>query len=154
MMAACARETVGDPPVTEFVAHEADFSGYRSWAAIGEPRRGPDPAGRTGVGSHGSNDSALVRTVRLNRSDASVDSSGNYPIGTIFLKEVTRDGSTESITAMVKRGGGFNSTGRGWEYFIIENGTVLERGAGIDGNRCALCHGHSSAGNDFIFTHP
>ncbi len=149
--AACSDSGVGDTP-TEFVASLEDFGGYGAWPLVTEPRRGPDPSGRLGIGSHGWTDSELVRTIRVKQPTAYPDSSGNYPVGTIFLKELTRQGRVESVVAMAKRGNGYNPAGRGWEFFIIENGAITSRGDTVDRLRCFHCHGHAAAGSDLIFS--
>lgn len=153
MVALCSCDApVADEPLTDYEAALSDFDGYRSWTPTTAPRVGPDPANRLGIGSHGWTDSALVRSMWVKQPGAVVDNLGNYPIGTIFLKELVRDGRVESIVAMVKRAWDFSPKGRGWEFFVIENGAIVARGDTIMKSSCHHCHGHAPFGKDMVFT--
>jgi hypothetical protein len=74
-----------------------------------------------------------------------------YPVGTIL--------QLFPFEAMVKRGGGFNPEGDGWEYFSLRIGadgatTILARGGaevtGLTGTSCQGCHMQLAAEHDSV----
>jgi len=136
----------------EFVADNSTFAGFSTWVlqAINE---GADPAN---LGeAHGGNDSSTTRTVYFyNGQDPE---EGMYPRGTLIVKHTQSDsGNVNVITAMAKRGGGYNQANNGWEWFILnmdgsiatdENGKEL-RGANLLNGSCGSCH--AAAFTDFV----
>lgn len=84
-----------------------------------------------------------------------------YPEGTVMLKENFsknngRPDAPISITAMIKRAAGYDSSNGDWEYLEFDpNGSVLLQGKANDpevAQRCASCH-QSVANRDYIFSH-
>ncbi len=67
--------------------------------------------------------------------------------------------STDEFTALVKRGGNFNSNNIGWEWFILNQDGSIEtdilgnkfRGANLMGGMCGGCHSQVFS-KDFVFT--
>ncbi|GBD05236.1 hypothetical protein HRbin20_00817 [bacterium HR20] len=144
----CERSTDSTPH--EFVAEAKDFSGYQNWTQTVAPRRGPDPSGFIGD-AHSAKDTMITRSIFVNRSNATRQGNGEFSVGTIFLKVLrAQDGSIPMITAMVKRGGSFNPSDNGWEWFVLDGqGSIMMRGAGVMDGMCAACH---KAANDYVFT--
>jgi len=147
-MQACKDDDTTDDPTPEpqeFVADSTSFTSYASWSLDAE-LMGEDPA----LGAaHAGNDSNSVRKVYFMDGQAPVN--GEYPIGTIIVKETSNDTAFLANTAMVKRGAGFNSANDGWEWFLLDqNGAILNRGADLMGGACAGCH--SKASVDWVFT--
>lgn len=136
-----------DDPVAEFIADDATFADYDAWTFITE-NQGPDAA----LGpAHASNDSLAVRKVWQNNDNTRSD-AGNYPVGTIFFKEVKNDaGAVIGLTAMAKRGNGFDPDHNDWEWFMLDpvTGNIAERGL-FDG-MCWGCH-QASASTDYVFS--
>ncbi len=145
-------DTPADPQPEEFIATDADFSDYQSWTQTIEPQVGPDPAGLVG-GAHGAPDSTLTRYIFVDDENASRDGNGNFPLGTRFVKEVRMaDGSVAAVTAMVKRGNGFNAGNKEWEWFLLESdGKIMQRGADLMENMCNGCHAQNTS-KDYVFT--
>ncbi len=136
----------------EFTAQSSNFAGFRSWAQTITPQHGPDPGGFL-HDAHAANDDNMTRYIYVNNASATRNSSGNYPNGTIFVKEMKMsDGSSAGVLAMVKRGGSFNSGNRGWEWFMLDSaGTIQDRSATLMNGLCNGCHVAASA-KDFAFT--
>ncbi len=149
---ACSDDDTNAPQAQEFIAADADFADFTAWSQTITPRKGPDPAGLIG-GAHNSGDTSLTRRVFVSDANASRDSYGHYPLGTRLVKEVrAADGSVAVVTAMVKRGGSFNSSNRNWEWFMLNaDGTIIDRGANLLGGACNACHAQS-ASKDYVFT--
>jgi len=138
----------------EFVATLNDFQGYTSWTKVATST-GPDPLLQA---AHGAND-PLTRNVFI--QDNAQPKNGRYPTGTLIVKEL-RDGMNGlagGLTMMVKRGGDFNSSGNGWEWFMTSTDltTVMTRGdnaTAMDG-MCASCHAGANVNNngiDWVFS--
>jgi hypothetical protein len=150
----CKTNSTGSLTPSEYTASNADFSGFASWSQTVSPRHGFDPSGVLSSGmAHGVNDSTITRTIYVKQPAATVDQSGNYPVGTIFYKNLTMNGMTAMGTGMVKRGGTYNSSGRNWEYFMLgADGKIMARGDTLMGGMCQGCHSSAAAGHDYIFT--
>jgi len=132
-------------PAQEFVADNSSFATFKTWNQPAGPHRGKDPAE---IGSaHGADSMSIQRFIYLNNSTAARDGNGNFPNGTIFVKQVVHDnGTILATTAMVKRGGSFNSSHRGWEWFLLNtDGTISQRGADVMGGACNSCHQANAA---------
>jgi hypothetical protein len=135
--------------VLEFVADDATFSGWSSWTK-GVEHTGADPS--LG-GAHAGNDSNSVRTVYWKSSAAAVN--GEYPLGTVILKQTVLGDGSKVFTGMAKRGNGYDSDGNDWEYFMLNaDGTIADdgasRGADLFSGMCKSCHNFAST--DFVFT--
>jgi len=56
------------------------------------------------------------------------------------------------VTVMAKRGGGFNTAHKGWEWFFTDkDGKITSRGADLMNNMCNGCHS-VNANKDYVFT--
>lgn len=146
------KSTTVQPQAREFVAQEGDFAAYRTWQQTTAPRKGPDPAGLIG-NAHSAFDSSLTRVIRINNSGAARNAAGEFPAGTILVKELRMaDGTIAMSTAMVKRGGSFNPGNKGWEWFTLDkDAKITGRGADLMSNMCNGCHA-ANAGKDYVFT--
>lgn len=120
LLVACASTPDSEPTNTGdvFVAFAESFRGYHSWESFDVT----DGAAATGI-----HDGSTV-TAYLNRRPAS--QSPEFPVGTMIVKEPSGGTTAPRIFASVKRGGGYNATVPGWEWFEIEN-----LGDGNDGVR-------------------
>ena len=153
LCASCADEVATTNPPAEFVASNADFAGYASWTKVAGPLSGPDPAGLLSGGAHEGSNPIVSRTVYVNNGGA-VRGNGQFPNGTIFVKTLTDSaGNVPMITAMAKRGGSFNTSHKGWEWFLLDpaTGSVTARSDTLMGGMCNGCHTASSLG-DYVFT--
>jgi hypothetical protein len=139
-----------------FVAFGDDFAPFRSWPAV------PAVADGVPAGLH-----ANLGPMTVYRNHAPPAGAGEYPVGTILVKE-THEASyaARTVFAMVKRGDDFNDGGaRGWEWFELKNGDdgtpyVLWRGLGppagetYGGDAQGGCNGcHAGArSHDYVWT--
>ncbi len=157
MIFACSTTTDStDDGSKEFVADLNDFKDYQNWTEV-DLLYGPDPLLQA---AHGAND-GLYRRVYI--KDNAQPENGKYPTGTIILKELrTPDGTlTGALTVLVKRDGGFNPDGNGWEWFMTDTDltTVITQGdnATAGSGACASCHSGANVNNngtDWVFKHP
>lgn len=159
LFSACKKDKNEDPqptptPSPEFIADTNSFVNFMSWP-IQSTKKGPSPSLGT---AHVGNDTSVTRSVHF--KDGQSPSDGKYPIGTIIVKHSTNPaGSVNELTAMVKRGNGFNSSLGDWEFFMLSaNGKIakdgsgnLMRGASLMGGMCGSCHSAASS-KDFIFS--
>lgn len=140
--------------VKEFIADNSTFSSFMSFP-VRATQHGANPA--LGGMAHGGNDSTVTRTIHF--KDNQNRASGKFPVGTVIVKHATSPTGMNEITAMVKRGNGFNSSVGDWEFFMLmPNGTIATdtsgmqmRGANLMGGMCGSCHASASS-QDFIFT--
>lgn len=153
ILASSCSDNSTDPTPQEFVADSADFVGYSSWEQTTEPIVGVDPAGILIGGAHGATDSNLVRSVFISPRGAKRGTNGEFPNGTLLLKELKdKDGNIMMLTSMAKRGGSFDPTGKNWEYFMMDGkGSIQGRGAGLMDGMCKGCHA-GAASTDYVFT--
>ena len=142
------------PHPSEYEAVVADFANYRDWPKIGMSQ---GPSALLGP-AHKPDEARHVYKKQL-LANPDTETQG-YPVGTVIVKEV-RDNSDAviEITAMVKRGGGFNTEGNGWEWFMLDPATrsVMGRGANLMDGGCATCHSQAldpANGVDYVFRHP
>ncbi len=142
-----------DDKEQEFIADNSSFSGFMGWS-LDATRLGADPA--LGGMAHGGNDSTVTRNIYF--KDGQNPVNGKYPVGTVVVKRSTSPGGLDETTAMVKRGGNFDSDNGDWEYFMLmPNGSIGEdngmpmRGANLMNGMCKGCHG-AAASKDYIFT--
>ena len=126
-------------PITEFIAQDVDFVGFKNWTKYAELPSAMSEDGR----AHGNGS----RIMWVKQANASRSANGQYPIGTIFVKEVQNYG----IVGMAKRGGSFNAEHQNWEWFYINlEGKILSRNASSLCNNC-----HLKAKNlDYVFSKP
>lgn len=125
--------------VTEFIAQDADFAGFKNWTKYSELASAMSDDGR--AHSNGS------RIMWVKQANAARGANGQYPVGTIFVKEVQGYG----IVGMAKRGGSFNADHQNWEWFSLNlEGKILNR------NSSSLCNNcHLKAKNlDYVFSKP
>ncbi len=151
---ACSSSNNGDDGESEFIATLDDFKDYKSWALV-DTAMGPDPfLGQ----AHGGG--PLTRSIYF--KDDAMPQDGEYPKGTIILKELTdaNDNVVGALTMLVKRGGDFNPDGNGWEWFMTTTDldTVMTQGdnATAGGGACAGCHAQANSNNngtDWVFSH-
>lgn len=149
----CSDDDATTNPPAEFIAADADFSGYTAWTKVAGPIIGPDPAMKEG-GAHLGNDSSRMREIFVNNGSAVRGSNGQFPNGTIFAKRISDTSGTPLFTiAMAKRGGSFNSRHQGWEWFTLNptTGAVAQRGDSLVGG-CNGCHEVAGAGKDYVFS--
>ncbi len=152
LVQSCKKDDDDDEP-QEFVADNSTFSGFMSWS-LDVTRLGADPA--LGGMAHGGDDTTVTRNIYF--KDGQNPVSGKYPVGTRIVKRSTNPGGLDEITAMVKRGGNFDSGHGDWEYFMLmpdgsiamDNGVPM-RGANLMNGMCKGCHG-AAASKDYIFT--
>ncbi|MEX2568271.1 MAG: cytochrome P460 family protein [Cyclobacteriaceae bacterium] len=138
----------------EFVASSADFANFRSWTEVAM-NVGPDPS----LGAaHGGNDENVTRTIYV-KDDADRNADGEFPVGTLVVKD-TKDGEGNhmEVTAMVKRGNGFNPNNNDWEWFMLtqdgeiaQDGDMVMRGATLMEGMCGSCHSQA-ASQDYLFS--
>jgi len=141
-------------PAPEFIADSSSFLSYMTWT-VQSVKNGPSPSLGT---AHAGNDSTVTRSVHFKNGQDPVN--GKYPIGTIIVKHTTNTAnSVNELTAMVKRGNGFNAGVGDWEFFMLmPDGKIAKdasgapmRGANLMGGMCGGCHSSASA-KDFIFS--
>ena len=146
---------------SEFIAELSDFSAYESWSVIDYSIGATNSA--LG-GAHQGQDDNYSRRVFANA--LALTANGNYPNGTIFVKEVTswQSGekvfsSTGGLLAMVKRGEDFNPGNGDWEWFELnpDLSEIIARSANLMNDGCNSCHSlaaSQSGGGDSVFPHP
>lgn len=147
ILSACSDDNSTSTDSNEFVAQASNFNGWNGWQ-IQAVRTGSDPAKL--AGAHNSDVESNIRTVYV--KDKVMGSNNMYNKGTILVKQVKdKDGNQLSLVAMVKRGGSFNSTHNGWEWFMLNtDGTIIARADTMLGGACNSCH--AKAGNDYVFS--
>jgi hypothetical protein len=92
-----------------FLAFADDFRGYHSWEGFDVT----EGAAATGV-----HDATLLMAYLNSRPQSGSEA---FPVGTMIVKEPTGGTTPPHIFAMAKRGGGYNATVPGWEWFELEN---------------------------------
>jgi hypothetical protein len=97
------------PAGSTYLAFAQSFRGYHDWPSYDVT----EDADLVGI-----HDGSVV-TEYINRLPPS--GSLEFPIGTLVVKEATGGTIEHEIFAMAKRGGGFNTTATGWEWFELEN---------------------------------
>ncbi len=129
LLAACggpADEDEGEDGRSDvFLAFAQDFRGYHSWHSFDVT---------SGAAAVGITDGSQIAAYM---NELPPHGGSEYPIGTMIVKEATGGTESHEIFAMVKRGGGFNTTLPGWEWFELKNlddaqdsVTVVWRGVG------------------------
>ena len=126
-------------PITEeFIAKDSDFEDFRNWEVVVKLDKALSPEGR----AH----SDAARTIWIKPPNNKRGSNGQYPIGTILIKEVE---GGYGIVAMVKRGGSFNPSHNGWEWFQIDAASKISSRSAS--NTCNNCHSLVK-NQDYAFT--
>ena len=136
----------------EFVAQESDLAGFTGWTKVTGPISGTGPNAAVIGPAHDSGDASISRTIYIN-NNATRASDGQFPVGTILVKGHTKAGAMIGGTAMAKRGGSFNPSAKGWEWFVLTaSGSVMARGgAEVMDGACNGCH-NAAATKDLVFT--
>jgi len=136
----------------EFVALDSDLAGFAAWPKVTGPISGVGPNASAIGPAHDSGDATISRTIYIN-NNASRGADGQFPVGTILVKGHTKAGAMIGGTAMAKRGGSFNPSAKGWEWFILTaSGSVMTRGgAEVMDGACNGCH-NAAASKDLVFT--
>lgn len=136
----------------EFVAQESDLAGFTGWTKVTGPISGVGPNAAAIGPAHDSGDATISRTIYIN-SNASRGSDGQFPVGTVLVKGHAKAGAMIGGTAMAKRGGSFNASAKGWEWFVLTaSGSVMARGgAEVMDGACNGCH-NAAATKDLVFT--
>jgi hypothetical protein len=132
----------------EFVASDETFSNYTSWKLIAQ-KSGPSPSLSS---AHNGNDSLAARRVYDKGNESRT--KGQYPVGTVLLKETKNAaGTIIELTAMVKRGKAFNAAQNDWEWFMLNptDGKIMDRGASLMNGMCGGCHSALSD-KDYVFS--
>jgi len=158
-MQACKKDEP-DPPAppapdpVQFVANNSSFEDWMNWPLVNE-LSGADP----GLGmAHGGNDETVTRRVYI--KDGQTRVGGTFPQGTILVKHSSNpDNTVDEYTAMVKRGGNYDTDFNNWEYFMLTpTAEIAVDGAGnpmrgnvLMGGMCRSCHGGAAA-QDYVFT--
>ncbi|MBA3901251.1 MAG: cytochrome P460 family protein [Bacteroidetes bacterium] len=140
----------------EFVADDSTFKNYRDWKVI-KTNTGTSPMIRD---AHAAEMPDVTRYVHAKDPDVKRDANGDFPRGTVIVKESRKeDGTVEAVTAMVKRGGNFNPEHKGWEWFMLEgpsgkinrDGDMKMRGAALMDGMCNSCHAQVRE-KDYVFS--
>lgn len=149
-ISSCTKEETVTPS-TEFTATDAAFAGFSAWTQTTTPKTGDDPSGFL-KGAHDEKDGAVTRYIYINNGSATRSNNGEYPNGTVIVKDMKKGGVSAGVMAMVKRGGTFNSANKGWEWFVLNSeGKIQSRGADLMSGACNGCHSVVTA-RDFVFT--
>lgn len=140
--------------VYEFISTDETFQDFIEWTKV-DSNVGPDPFA---TGSHGSNDSTVVRDVFFYENAKAVN--GKYKNGTRIVKYSHSETSGFfQLTAMAKRGNNFDPDHNDWEWLVLNpNGTIAEDSIGqplrgknaLNQFACASCHYLSET--DFVFS--
>jgi hypothetical protein len=157
--AACSKDDDDEPQSNEsneVIATDETFTGFQNWTLVAQ-EQGPDPA----LGpAHAGNDTTVTRFIYF--EDDATRVNGEYPIGTVIVKETYNpDKSIHELTAMVKRGNDFNPDANDWEWFMLTpEGNIMTdgegnpvRGANLMNGMCTGCHAQA-ADLDYAFSKP
>lgn len=144
-------DEIADDTDDEFVASSSDFSDFRNWTELSTVS-GPDPA----IGpAHQANDETTTRTIYI-KENVNRMANGEFPVGTILVKDTQDDaGNTVEVTAMVKRGNGFDADNNDWEWFMLmPDGVIaIDNGSPVRGaiQMCSGCHAQNQD-EDYVFS--
>lgn len=142
VLSACTSESENISPDpnsgSEYTAVDADFQNFRNWTVVTQLSKALSADGRAHTDA--------ARTIWIKQADAKRGPNGQYPNGTILVKEVL---GGYGIVAMVKRGGDYNSAHNGWEWFHLDSaGKITTRNSASICNNC-----HAQVKNlDYAFT--
>lgn len=157
IFSACNKDDDDDEPQDqpqEVIANDGTFAGFSTWTLVAQ-EQGPDPA----LGAaHAGNDTTVTRFIYF--EDDAVRENGEYPLGTVIVKETYNpDKTIHELTAMVKRGNNFNPDANDWEWFMLtpEGNIMMDgdgnpvRGANLMNGMCTGCHAQA-ADLDYAFS--
>ena len=162
----CGQGSPTTPTGETYLAFGSSFAGYESWEKFDLAQaESPDDGGipLTDGGCAAGHDTSAHRFGYLNKRPPT--GSKEFPVGTIIVKEMQKSTAPETwqVFAMVKRGGGFNTSGaKNWEWFEIKRDPnlplIVWRGVGPpvgEGYGSPACGGCNScpgvaASNDFV----
>lgn len=150
-MQSCTKEEETETVEEEFVADNSTFAGFQTWTLVNEVN-GADPT--LGEMAHGGQNDSTNRKVYIKDNVKPVN--GLYPKGTVVVKFTTLSNGSFEVTGLVKRGANFNTTGNGWEWFMLmPDGTIADngnmRGANLMDGMCQGCH-TAAKSKDFVFS--
>lgn len=140
LLASCTNERSPAPaaPSPEFVAQDADVQSFATWQVVRRLDRALSDDGRAHTDA--------ARTIYVNAAGAMRGADGQYPLGTILIKQVE---GGYGIVGMAKRGGSFNTAHNGWEWLNISaEGRITLRTASP---LCNQCHA-KARDQDYVFT--
>jgi Cytochrome P460 len=151
-LAGCSDD--GDTTTPELVS---EFTGYTDFIQV-EYTNAPSPF----LGpAHQGNNPEYARAIYSNEAGKV---EGDYPVGTIFVKETfTYDDQGDHVfpeamglLGLVKREAGFDTEGGDWEFFVIDPADLSTIDSGANIGSCKGCHTNATGanGNDHIFAHP
>ncbi len=150
-------------PNAEYIANLASFAAYKDWSIIDYSM------GDTNINlgtAHKGDDDNFSRRVYANALALDAGSTGDFPSGSILIKEVTtyQNGNQEfasmgGLLAMVKRGADYNLGNGGWEWFDLSTdlSSITAQGADLMSGMCNSCHQQAAlqdGGRDMVFAHP
>ncbi len=151
------------PYPSEYIASAADFADYEDWELI---EKRSDQNSLLGEIAHKADDPDAIRRIYKKQLYAYPDTAEQgYPVGTIIVLEVEQNDAITEVTAMVKRGGTFNTDNHYWEWFmlapldlsIMVDDSGEARGANLMGGMCNSCHSGANPttgdGIDYVFEH-
>lgn len=162
ILMSCKKEEEVIVEENEFVARNSDFEGWRNWPIV--KKTADTSLLANSGGAHLSRVPNSQRWVYV-KGNASRAADGQYPIGTMIVKEYRKtsgDTINTFYVAMTKRGKNFNPDFGNWEWFHIDpvslkirlagGGVNAEyRGATLFTNTCNQCH-VAAKSKDFVFS--
>ena len=144
----CVVVTQSSPTVPE--SDLASLANYRQWTLVNptpqlmEPRVSTDCAMRPGRQEPSPHVDKYISVFvnSVGRDEMMTKRHPKFPVGSMIVKE--KLGSPDStkpelLTAMIKRGPGFNPESGDWEYLVLDGAAskIVERGKLT---RCSGCH--------------
>ena len=130
------------------------LDGYESWLKVNAQPITGDDTGTLGRNVHeGTTGFRDVYVNPVGEARVSGDASGEFPVGTILVKNSFEDaggspGDLANVTVMVKREAGFDPENGDWEYMVLTS-TMRVRSQGVI-NNCVAFHSIVAA-NDYAF---
>lgn len=143
-------------PSDEFVATLGSFAGYQNWTVVRESI-GTEPNGLLS-GAHMEGQS-VWRVAYMFPANAQ-PANGEYPVGTMFIKELRTDNNgvpgtvMGNLTISVKRGGNYDPAANNWDFLMVSAAldSTLVRGGNTTGcNGCHQIAEQGTFGTDRVF---
>jgi Cytochrome P460 len=152
LLGSCA--LFGRQEPSDFEARDADFAGYGTWSLAAKTTGASDQLDI----AHDAKNPAVTRYIFV-KDDAKRKSDGQFPVGTLIVKQSRlSDGTLVGVaTAMVKRAKGYNAAAGNWEWFMLDPKTgVIAKNPQGEAQRgkigfCIACH-TDAEGQDYAFT--
>jgi hypothetical protein len=152
MLASCAPNKAQE--ASDFEARDGDFAGYATWALAAKATGATDQLDI----AHDAKNPDVTRYIFV-KDDAKRKSDGQFPVGTLIVKQSRlSDGTLVGVaTAMVKRAKGYNAAAGNWEWFMLEPKTgIIAKNPQGEVQRgkigfCIACH-TDAEGQDYAFT--